>query len=641
VIRFLLFLLLAGALAGYAFWVYTRAELPVPSGRRLAGLRAATLLVLLTLIFDPILPWRGGGLSDARWVLLDVSASMGAGDEQAWTQAADRAAALQADGWTVVAFGDGVSPVEVASARPDAAHSALGPALLRAAEAGVSEAHVVSDLRFEDPVDVASVLSTTGLNTTFVGVGAELTNAGIASFAVSDQSRRGDPVTAEVELFAEGVADSLLLEVREEDRLVLARAVAPPLAGRRGRWEFDLPAPVGEGRQRYTAYVRVSGDAYADDDLAVSYMMAGHDEGGLVVVSLRPDWEARALLPVLAEATGLPAAGYLRVGPDRFAPMGRAVDRRPPVDSATVRRAAGDAALLVVHGLDARTDAWGRRLPARAGRIVAWPLDAAGGDAAGVRVGSPQQGEWYAATEVPASALAGDLAGARLQDLPPLTALLPMNAREGASAPLLLQLRGVGPGQPALVLRESGGDRRVAVLAAGFWRWAARDGDGRDAYRRLWSGVAGWLLASDLRTAAPEVRPEQWVFSRNQTVRWWIPGPADDSVRIQVFADSTVLRDTVVATASTAATGTLPPGLYTYRATSGSVEAGAGRFDVTPRTDELLAQALVPEAPETSSSPLAAGAGGGHPLRTEAWPYLLLLTLLSLEWIGRRRAGLR
>jgi hypothetical protein len=31
----------------------------------------------------------------------------------------------------------------------------------------------------------------------------------------------------------------------------------------------------------------------------------------------------------------------------------------------------------------------------------------------------------------------------------------------------------------------------------------------------------------------------------------------------------------------------------------------------------------------------------GAPLRTEPWPYLLLIGLLCGEWIGRRRSGLR
>ena len=31
----------------------------------------------------------------------------------------------------------------------------------------------------------------------------------------------------------------------------------------------------------------------------------------------------------------------------------------------------------------------------------------------------------------------------------------------------------------------------------------------------------------------------------------------------------------------------------------------------------------------------------GRPLRTHPLPYLLLVLLLSLEWVGRRRSGLR
>lgn len=644
-IRLLLFLLLAGALAGYAFWVYTRAELPVQSGKRLAALRAAALLLLLTLIFDPRLRWGDAGASAGRWALLDVSGSMAAGDGEAWSRARARARELSAEGWTVVTFGDAVAPGDPEGAEPAAAHSALAPALLRAAEAGVGETRVISDLRFDDPVDATSVLATTGLRATFEGVGDDVVNAGLAAFSVSDQGRRGDPVSAEVELFAEGVVDSLLLEVREEDRLVLSRVLAPPTAGRRGRWELALPAPVGEGRQRYTASVRVPGDGFADDDLAIAYMMAGHQEGGLVVVSLRPDWEARALLTVLGEATGLPATGYLRVGADRFAPMGRALERGPPVDSATVRKAAGDAALLVVHGMDVHTDVWGRTLAVRRGRILAWPMDAAGGDMAGVRVGSPQNGEWYPATEVPASPLAGDLAGARLQDLPPLASVLPLSSREGVRAPLLLQLRGVGPGQPALVLSDEGRDRKVTVLASGFWRWAARDGDGRDVYRRLWSGVAGWLLASDPRSAAPEVRPDRWVTPRGEAVRWWIPGTATDTVHLQVLADTLVVTDTLVCAASSVVTGVLPPGRYTFRArsVSGSVSGsvGEGRFDVTARSDELLSRAAAPEVSTGTVSRGLAAEGGSGPLRTRAWPYLLILALVSLEWVGRRRVGLR
>ena len=35
------------------------------------------------------------------------------------------------------------------------------------------------------------------------------------------------------------------------------------------------------------------------------------------------------------------------------------------------------------------------------------------------------------------------------------------------------------------------------------------------------------------------------------------------------------------------------------------------------------------------------GGGAGRPLRTSPWPYLLILVLLSAEWVLRRRRGLR
>ena len=121
---------------------------------------------------------------------------------------------------------------------------------------------------------------------------------------------------------------------------------------------------------RYTARVQLDDDAFSSDDEAVTYANVGTEERALVVVSVRPDWEPRHLLPVLEEVTGLPGLGYIRVGPDRYVPMGRALDRGGPVDSASVRRSAEDAALLVLHGLGATGEAWVRALVDRPGPDV-------------------------------------------------------------------------------------------------------------------------------------------------------------------------------------------------------------------------------------------------------------------------------
>lgn len=641
-IRALAFLVLAGALAGYSLWIYLRAELPVRRVGVLAALRATTLVLLLALAFDVRLPWGGGDGGAQRWALLDVSASMGADDGEAWQGALARAQALEAEGWRVVPFGDAVGrSAGEAGAGPTASRSELEPALVRAAEAGASEVRVLSDLRFQDPVASAAALGALALDVTFEAFGGPVANAGIGELTVPDQPRRGDPLTAEVAYFAEGVTDSLQVEVREEGTLVASVAVSPPTPGRRGRAALALPPPAGEGRLRYTARIHLSGDAFPGDDEAVAYMNAGYEAGGLVVVSLRADWEPRAALTVLGESTGLPATGYLRVGPDRFVPMGRAVQRGGSVDSATVRRAATDAALLVLHGLDARTDAWGRSLARRGARVLLWPGDAVGADVAGVPAGAPLPGEWYAAVDVPASPVAADLAGARFQDLPPLSALLPLDAASASASPLRVQLGGTGPARAAMVLDEGRGGRRAVALSSGFWRWYARDGAPRDAYRRLLSGVAGWLLSGDDGSVATEVRPELWIAPPGDPVAWWVPDLAADTVRLEVVAgDGSVVTDTAVASGGRATTPPLPTGTYRYRALAEEGPVGEGRFDVDDRSEEMLPVPKAPEAP-----PAAARATGrseaGLPLRATPFPYLLLLLLLSAEWVARRRAGLR
>ncbi len=641
-IRHFAFLVLAGALAGAAFWVYARAEPRVAARLPLAALRAGALVLLLVLVFDLRVPWGGAGEHTPRWALLDASASMSAADGVAWEGAVARAVELEASGWTVVPFGEDVGIAGRRPAAPGELRTQLAPALARAAEAGARQVRVLSDLRFEDPMAAALAVAVAPVSVTFEPFGGGVANAGLGPLVVADQPRRGDPVAAEVELFAEGAGDSLQVEIREEGSLVLSRAMASPAPGRRARATLPLPAPRGEGRLRYTARVVLAGDAFPSDDEAVAYMTAGREEGGLVVVSLRPDWEARALLAVLGEATGLPATGYLRVGPDRFAPMGRALRRGSPRDSAAVRAAAHGAAVLVLHGLDARSDAWSRSLARRASRVLHWPADSAGAAAAGVATGASQGGEWYTVAEARSSILAADLAGVALRDLPPLSGVLPVEGAASRTVPLEVQLGGTGPARPALVLHASGGVRTGVVLASGFWRWAARDGVPRDAYRRLWSGVAGWLLAEDPAAAAGEVRPERWVSRAGRPLNWWIPARSPDTVRLEIRGEegAAALHTELVRGVGTT-TPPLPPGAYHYRATGGGKSMGEGRFDVEARSEEMLPRPAIPELPSAKPGGSDPGAGAGTPLRRGPWPYLLVLLFLSAEWVGRRRAGLR
>jgi hypothetical protein len=130
--RVLLFLVVAAALAAYAFWIYLRVELAVPAARRLAVVRACVLALLLLLLFDPRIPSGGGRGSATRWVLLDASSSMSATDAEgrsAWEGAAARARELDAEGWKVVRFaGAGLEAGAGMLDEPTGLGSRLGPA---------------------------------------------------------------------------------------------------------------------------------------------------------------------------------------------------------------------------------------------------------------------------------------------------------------------------------------------------------------------------------------------------------------------------------------------------------------------------------------------------------------------------------
>jgi hypothetical protein len=651
VIRWSLFVLVAAALVASAFWVYLRVELAVPWARRLAAARALALVLILALLFDFHLPGSGGGASSERWVLLDASLSMGAASPDgpsAWVAASARAAELEADGWRVVTFGTtaaGDAPEDEGVTQPAEAESQLAPALRRAAEAGVRRVRVLSDLRLHDQVAVRAALASLPLEVGFERLGGSVVNAGVSSLDVPDLVRPEGSVTAEVEVHATG-GDSLTVRVFEEDRLVAEVRVGAPSPGLRARVPAQLPTPTTTGRVRYTASVTLEGDGFPSDDVAVSYASVGHEEGALVLVSLHPDWEPRYLLPVLQEVTGLGARGYLRVGPDAFVPMGRGVDRGAPLDSASVRRAAADAAVLVLHGLGEDADAWVRTLTARSGRSILLPVDAAGAELAGISSGEPQGDEWYASADVPTSPIAGSLSGLTLQGLPPLTGVLLPDDPARVRGALLVQLRGAGAPEAAIHLEAREDGRAAVVLASGLWRWAARE-NGREAYRRVWSGVAGWLL-EDESSSAIEVRPVRWVVGRGEPVVWSAPADSTELRLVVVSTDSVVsgVADSVVVDAVVASapmsTGVLPPGAYRYRVSSDAGElVTEGRFDVAAATTELIPPPVEPAAAE-GVGPLAVGAQpAGQPLRTRPWPYLLVIGLLCGEWIGRRRSGLR
>lgn len=638
--RIVAFLALAGALVAASTWIYLRAEPPVPGLGRLAVLRAAALVILAALVADLGLPAGLARTDPERWVLLDASASMTAGDGVAWERALARARELEASGWTVLPFAQGPRDGGAGVVTPDGARTELAPALRRAVEAGATEVRVVSDLRLMDPAAVGAELAALPATVTFESLPVSARNAGVGSFQVDGPASPGRGASAVIELFAEEAGDSVEVVVREEGAPILTQRVAAPPPGRRTRVRLGLPPARADGLVRYTARVALEGDGFPSDDEAAAYALVGGEAGGVVVVSLRPDWEPRSVLEVLESATGMRGGGFLRVGPDRFVPLGRGMERGGAVAGAEVLRAVAAADLLVIHGLAAGDATWAPGALRRRGPLVAWPADAGGAALLGLSAGGRGEGEWLVVPDPPPSPLVPGLAGVDFRELPPLGGVVPVTPAGGDASVFLLRRGGTGAETPGMIVQDGGAGRRVVVLAQGLWRWGARDGTPGETYRRLWAAAAGWLLAGE--PAVGELRPERWVMPAGEAVAWRLPPWGGGVVRLEVVdgAGGVVLDTLLDGALSRAATPPLPPGTYRYRGGPEGSAVATGRFDVEARTEEM---AFLPRRPEAPVAGAAAprGGDGRRPLRASTLPYLLILVLLSGEWLARRRAGLR
>ncbi len=657
-LSWLAFGILAAGAGGFAAWIYVRRELPIPGRRILGTIRGLTLALVLLLLWDPRLPGGPqGGAFEGSWVLLDASASMSAAasedgaDGADWASTLERAGQLARAGAQVLLFGETprVVPLDsLATLLPVASTSRLAPALARAAEAGASDVTVLSDLRLDDPVEAEISVDRSPFGVQIERRGGSIRNAGIARFELPARAESGQPLSVGVALFSEETdpGDTIRVEVWEEDRLVASAGVLPAEPGLLATATIGLPAPRDTGWLRYRLLVSLPGDRFEADDAKSAYTEVDPEVGGLVLLSLQPDWEPRFLLPVLSQVTGLEASGFLGMSGGRFLRLGSGAQVGPPVEEAEVRQALSGADFVVLHGLGGGAPGWVGSTLGEAPRSIVFPSDAAGALAAGVEARPQLDGEWYVTPDLPPSALAASLSGADLTGLPPLTEILPRQASGTVPSPIPLQRQGVGTTEAGLVLNENGGRRRAVVLASGFWRWAFREGPDREAYRRLWAGVAGWLLASAPQDGTVDVRPAKRVWSASESMEWRAPGSIGGEVDLTLsLADSVVLDTTVVVDGTgQARSRPLPVAEYSYQITrpGEDVAIGSGRIESEGHSLELLRRPVdvsTGESAEEGGSRTRAGLG--PPLRTHPGPYLLILVLLSAEWIGRRRGGLR
>ncbi len=608
-----------------------------------AALRGSALLLAWLILLNPSVPVARDAREGGDAVLLDASYSMSrpvsSDGPSAWQAASDSLAGFD-DVWL---FG-GIVPRQVSvdslPGEPFYPESRLAPAVRAAAAAGARHALVYTDGRLADAGESADEARRLGLSLSFVSVGAAYPEVGIAAQSAPSWVQVGDTAEVRVEVVAAAAPwDSVALEVLDDrGRVQAAGRVEVPEAGRFAPLRLAFPVGGVAGLRRYTVRIADPADPEDRDNQRAFYLRVGERPVGPVLISLLPDWEPSFLIPNLDRLTDAPTAAYLWLADSLVT-----LDGYRAVSLAQVQRRAREAPLLVLHGYGAGAPSWAQALARDAQRLLLLPAGSRAFELAGwgIRVGFPGQGEWYVSRQLPRSPLALDLSGYPVEELPPLVRVRSIEA-ERFWVPLDVQRFRRGEPEPAIVAGAAGSRRWAIAGAEGYWRWAFRRGAGRQIYRTLWTGLAGWLMTGR-SGAGTALEPLRRVVQRGEALAWAVPGGVDSLAVELVDEDSTVVRSGSAVAAGTLSVS-LPPGRYSYRAHAHAAErvtAATGPAEVERFTRELLpAPAALGDAAEVT-----AGAGDGdigrRRLATLGWPYLVLIALFCAEWAVRRLIGLR
>ena len=641
----------------FSFWVYSRMEIAISSWKSLAILRFLTLSMVLLLIWDPNIPVARTEIGqDTVWVLLDGSQSMRPTDQSRpglLAEVMERLTEMEEMPLRIMLFGErprfvSADSVESIDFRDEL--SRLGPALVSAAEAGASDVLVLSDFRIDDVETLDSYSQTYGLDVKFERLDMERRNVGVEDFMVFRNDPLEETVTAQASIFSEGLQEdeSITIEIFEEENLVVSEEVNPISIGNTLMFEVELPINhEASGLLEYRISLGILEDDFSLDNQKSTFIDMRFSDKEIVFLSMKPDWEPRFLLPVLSEVSGLSFEGFLSLGDDQFLSMNDIEGDESIVTESRVKRAVAASRILIVHGLAGDSPDWVVDALDNSSSTIAFIEDGTAASKMGVSTQqSIVEGEWYLESSLKPSPLASTLSGIDLTSLAPLNAVLPMLDPNSYLRPIEFRRNGLGQIQAPLILNESDDSKQALVLASCFWRWSSRGGNSREVYRRLWSGVLGWLMASEVASNRRLVEPEVRVWSENDQSRWSAWGLANNSIHLMIYKDEKLVQDTtvIVNPESQFFINGLGLGSYSYRAddiNSGDL-LGSGRFKVENHSLEWfrVPRDLVDIYSDLPSS-TAIGSGFSRPLHTYIIPYLLIIIFLSIEWIGRRQRGLR
>jgi hypothetical protein len=406
------------------------------------------------------------------------------------------------------------------------------------------------------------------------------------------------------------------VEVREGKDIVVARRVRL-LPGGAARVQLRAPSSTfGPGSHALRVTLAGANDREPRTDTRIHIVTVARTPG-VVLLAAPGDWDGRFLYRTLREVAQLPVRGFVRLQGDRW----RSMDDLSPVGLERVREAARGADLLILKG-----DPAGVSQGSGARGVWYWP--------SGVRGASPIVGDWYlSAPEV--SPVAGAFLGMPVDSFPPATQLAPLQPGPAEWIGLTAQLGRRGAERPAVTGRQEGRVRTVTVGADGLWRWAFRGGSSEQSYRTWVATTASWLLAGadSVRGVAAPVRSVVQ-NGRPLVFEWAGAGPAVATPVVWSGAgDSGTRTDTLRFDGAGRAPVRLPPGEYRYRLVGG----GGGTVAVEEYSDELLPSPVTLQA-RTARAGLPQGRTAA---REWLWLFAIAIAALSVEWLARRRLGLR
>lgn len=567
-----------------------------------AGLRLIAVTGLVALILNAAL---GAARPAPALVALDASASwFRDGDSSRFREALQRARS-EATG-DLLLFGDSTRAAS-GDVIPSDHASRVRPAVERAMAEG-RPLRIYTDGELEDAEALASLVGGSGI---VVMRSNNATDVAISDVRVVRATVGGDTLDVDVALTgsAQGGPPSRLT-ITMADRVVAAIPVDSVGSYGERIVRARVPVPDVTGPMIIGTALSAPGDRVpGNDSLAVAIdVMPG---AGAVVISTAPDYDVRDLATVLRGTVLLPTRGFYRVAPGRWREEGS-------LGAATedeVQRAAREAPLLILHG---DTAVFGDpRAFARGSLLLVAPPSTPGE-------------EWYA-TGAPTSPMSSALSGSPWDSLPPLEVSATVQTgnfevlETRRARRLERRVAAIGWERPK---------RTVLVSAAGFWRWRFRGGAPAAAHSAFWGSIIDWLAAerADNRAATPA----DGAVREGEPVRWRRGLPTDTVVPVILVRRGTSERDSITLHFSRGTLFTETP------------SRRAGVYDITTRggTSVLVVNRsaeVLPRRPSVVEGDIGTGEAlaDAPRLRGIGWIFAIVILSLCIEWILRRRLGLR